>query len=48
MKVLTSRQVQDYRHNGFLFPIPALTPLVIYTMAGTLARGLHWPSCQVR
>jgi len=26
MKVLTEKQVNDYRRNGFLFPIPVLTP----------------------
>ena len=26
MKALTEQQVRDYRQNGFLFPIPALTP----------------------
>jgi non-heme Fe2+,alpha-ketoglutarate-dependent halogenase len=26
MKTLTERQVQDYRQNGFLFPIPVLSP----------------------
>ena len=26
MKVLTEQQVRDYRHHGFLFPVPALTP----------------------
>jgi non-heme Fe2+,alpha-ketoglutarate-dependent halogenase len=26
MKALTERQVQDYRHDGYLFPVAALTP----------------------
>ena len=26
MKALTQEQVESYRHNGFLFPVPALTP----------------------
>ena len=26
MKALTEQQVRDYRHNGYLFPVPALTP----------------------
>jgi ectoine hydroxylase-related dioxygenase (phytanoyl-CoA dioxygenase family) len=26
MKALTQRQIDSYRHDGFLFPIPALTP----------------------
>ncbi|MGH8620267.1 MAG: phytanoyl-CoA dioxygenase family protein [Burkholderiales bacterium] len=26
MKALTEQQVRDYRHDGYLFPVPALTP----------------------
>ena len=31
MKALTAQQVASYRHNGFLFPIPALTDAEIAT-----------------
>jgi hypothetical protein len=37
MKALTQAQVDSYRHNGFLFPIPALTPGEV----ATCLAGLH-------
>jgi hypothetical protein len=37
MKALTQTQVDSYRHNGFLFPIPALTPDEV----ATCLAGLH-------
>ncbi len=37
MKALTQAQVDSYRHNGFLFPIPALTPDEV----ATCLAGLH-------
>jgi hypothetical protein len=37
MKALTQTQVDSYRHNGFLFPIPALTPGEV----ATCLAGLH-------
>ncbi len=38
MKALTQQQVDYYRHNGFLFPIPALSPSEVATCLGGLAR----------
>jgi len=38
MKVLTQEQVDSYRYNGFLFPIPALAPDEIATCLDGLAR----------
>lgn len=38
MKALTQEQVESYRHNGFLFPIPALTPAEIATCLAGLER----------
>lgn len=38
MKALTAEQVASYRSNGFLFPIPALTPEEIATCLAGLAR----------
>ena len=37
MKTLTEEQVASFRHNGFLFPIPALTPDEV----ATCLAGLH-------
>jgi phytanoyl-CoA dioxygenase PhyH len=37
MKALTQEQVDSYHHNGFLFPIPALTPDEV----ATCLAGLH-------
>src|SRR5580692_5422963 len=38
MKALTENQIDAYRHNGFLFPIPALTPEEIATYLAGLER----------
>jgi non-heme Fe2+,alpha-ketoglutarate-dependent halogenase len=38
MKALTPDQLASYRHDGFLFPIPALTPAEIATCLDGLAR----------
>ncbi len=38
MKALTQEQVDSYRYNGFLFPIPALTPEEVATCLAGLAR----------
>src|SRR4051794_15549854 len=38
MKALTQQQVDFFRHNGFLFPIPALSPAEIRTCLAGLAR----------
>ena len=38
MKALTQAQADSYRHNGFLFPIPALSPPEIETCLAGLAR----------
>ena len=38
MKALTEQQVRDYRYNGFLFPIPALTPAEAAKCLGDLER----------
>jgi len=38
MKALTREQVDSYRYNGFLFPIPALTPEEIATCLAGLER----------
>jgi non-heme Fe2+,alpha-ketoglutarate-dependent halogenase len=38
MKALTQQQVDFFRHNGFLFPIPALSPAEIQTCLDGLAR----------
>lgn len=38
MKALTQEQVESYRYNGFLFPVPALTPAEIDTCLAGLAR----------
>ena len=38
MKSLTSEQVESYRCNGFLFPVPALTPEEIATCLAGLGR----------
>lgn len=38
MKVLTQEQVDFFHHNGFLFPIPALTPAEVATCLDGLAR----------
>ena len=38
MKALTQEQVESYRYNGFLFPIPALTPDEVATCLAGLAR----------
>jgi non-heme Fe2+,alpha-ketoglutarate-dependent halogenase len=38
MKALTPDQLAAYRHDGFLFPIPALTPNEIATCLAGLAR----------
>jgi non-heme Fe2+,alpha-ketoglutarate-dependent halogenase len=37
MKTLTGEQVASFRHDGFLFPIPALVPEEI----ATCLAGLH-------
>ena len=37
MNVLTEAQVASYRYNGFLFPIPALTPAEVAALALFLA-----------
>jgi len=38
MKTLSEQQVRDYRYNGFLFPIPALTPAAAAKCLGDLER----------
>ncbi len=38
MKALTQAQVDAYRYNGFLFPVPALTPEEVATCLTGLAR----------
>lgn len=38
MKALTQAQVDSYRYNGFLFPVPALTPEETVTCLAGLAR----------
>ena len=38
MKALTQAQVDSYRYNGFLFPVPALTPEEIATCLAGLER----------
>jgi hypothetical protein len=38
MKALTQQQVADYHYNGFLFPIPALTPDEVATCLAGLRR----------
>jgi hypothetical protein len=38
MKALTPEQLASYRHDGFLFPIPALSPAEIATCLDGLAR----------
>lgn len=38
MKALTQAQVNSFRHNGFLFPIPALTPEEVATCLAGLER----------
>jgi non-heme Fe2+,alpha-ketoglutarate-dependent halogenase len=38
MKALTAEQVESYRYNGFLFPIPALTPIEVATCLAGLDR----------
>jgi non-haem Fe2+, alpha-ketoglutarate-dependent halogenase len=38
MKALTPEQVDSYRYNGFLFPIPALTPAEVATCLAGLDR----------
>jgi non-haem Fe2+, alpha-ketoglutarate-dependent halogenase len=38
MKALTREQIDSYRYNGFLFPIPALTPEEIVTCLAGLER----------
>ena len=38
MKALTQQQVDFFRFNGFLFPVPALTPPEIATCLAGLAR----------
>jgi hypothetical protein len=38
MKALTQAQVEAYRYNGFLFPIPALTPAEVATCLAGLER----------
>jgi non-heme Fe2+,alpha-ketoglutarate-dependent halogenase len=38
MKTLTPEQVASFRYNGFLYPIPALTPEEVVTCLGGLAR----------
>ncbi len=38
MKALTQEQVESFRHNGFLFPIPALTPEEIATCVAGVER----------
>jgi non-heme Fe2+,alpha-ketoglutarate-dependent halogenase len=38
MKALTREQVDSYRDNGFLFPIPALTPVEVATCLAGLGR----------
>jgi len=38
MKALTREQVDSFHHNGFLFPIPALTPAEIATCLAGLRR----------
>ena len=38
MPTLTPQQVESYHHNGFLFPIPALTPAEIATCLAGLDR----------
>lgn len=39
MRALTEQQVTDYRHNGFLFPIPVLTPAEIGDCMNNLQRA---------
>lgn len=38
MQALTPEQVASYRHNGFLFPLPALTPAEVATCLAGLDR----------
>src|ERR1700761_2639204 len=38
MKVLTKEQVEEFHHNGFLFPIPALKPDEVATCLAGLER----------
>jgi non-haem Fe2+, alpha-ketoglutarate-dependent halogenase len=38
MKALTPKQVDSYRYSGFLFPIPALTPVEVATCLAGLDR----------
>ena len=38
MKALTQEQVNAFRHNGFLFPFPALTPEEAATCLAGLQR----------
>jgi hypothetical protein len=38
MKALTQEQVDSFRYNGFLFPMPALTPDEIATYLAGLQR----------
>ena len=38
MKALTRQQADSFRHNGFLFPLPALTPAETETCLAGLAR----------
>jgi hypothetical protein len=38
MKALTQQQVASFRHDGFLFPIPALAPEEIAACLASLLR----------
>src|SRR5690348_7997325 len=47
MKALTQQQVDYYHHNGFLFPIPALTSDEVAICLAGLARLEHDLGCPV-
>ncbi len=42
MKALTEAQVERYRHDGFLFPFPALSEAERATCLGGLERYERW------
>ena len=46
MKALTQEQVDSYRHNGFLFPIPALTPEEVAAGLDRFERELGSPDVE--
>ena len=43
MKALTQEQVDSFRYNGFLFPMPALSPPEIATCLAGLNRASEKP-----